>query len=745
MGSNDTTVASLLDSGAWQWLVWSWRLARRETCMKEKNLPRRPLRQHLYPPHSRFLQLAKSSIHSTRHLRRGSTMSRRRTRRLSSSDDNVPLPFDATYFAFDGTNSDLARQLYFRAKDGGSVAKYTNLALPKAIQTRLDDNYLTWDDLSGIAQRALLWDSGFGVTLDNKVVQIWTLGGHSMTDLAVPLDQFNAVGCKEMNCTQPGTVIKSYSNFHCSGEQMLKAARCVVQDFEESESLHLAMWMTGGNPKVIPTPQIRKHSWKDDYSNVSYVVVAVHTVLGNDEAAYGECPKTGNGGYGSLVLPCYTTVNITEEVRDAMVTVEGSPWVTKWLRQEYSDEPKITSETSSDKNGGFKLVFIAPIIAGVLVVVGLVALFVFVKRKRQRNVEADALEVSLIYLETRRPNSFKEEHSPESDYVRDASTAPTLDDTLTVSHKGVDKTIKFKSSTSSASDFDSGSNSTLQILLKSEFLRGKRLPYDSLSFTKSLSKGACGEVWLGEYEGQQVAIKRLLQVKAHRADEVEEFAREIELSACLVHPNIVSFIGVAWNSLNNLVMALEFFPMGDLQAYLAKNGDLMSWPRDKIHIAVDVGCALKYLHSRSPPLIHRDLKSKNILLTSRLEAKLIDFGVSRDRQEYSMTAGVGTPYWTAPEVLEGKRYTEQADIYSFGVVLTELDTGKVPYHDALTAEGNKPKPFQILTDVMAGMLRPSFSKDCPSRIRRIGVACCQQDPSRRPTAVQVAHMLQEAD
>ncbi|KAG3249798.1 hypothetical protein PI124_g5528 [Phytophthora idaei] len=192
-------------------------------------------------------------------------------------------------------------------------------------------------------------------------------------------------------------------------------------------------------------------------------------------------------------------------------------------------------------------------------------------------------------------------------------------------------------------------------------------------------------------------------------------------------------------------MALEYFPMGDLQSYLQRNGDLMSWPRDKIHIAVGTATALQYLHSRTPPLIHRDLKSKNILLTRTLEAKLIDFGVSRARQEYSMTAGVGTPYWTAPEILEGKRYTEQADLYSFGVVLSELDTCKLPYHDALTPDGNKPKPVQILADVMAGMLRPSFSEECPGRIRRIGVACCQQDPTRRPSATQVVKMLTEAD
>ncbi|GMF30926.1 unnamed protein product [Phytophthora fragariaefolia] len=666
------------------------------------------------------------------------------SRRLTSdSFMTAELPSNASFFAFDGTNSDLATQLYLRAKAGDSAPKFTTFVVPGEVQARLDDLNLDWDSLSGIGQRALLWDSGFGVTLDKKAVQIWPVASHTMTDLAIPLGQFEAVGCEAANCTQPDGTL-SLSNLFCNGEQMLNAVRCVMQDFTETQDIHGAMWMTGGNPEVIPTPQARKHQWHDASNDMSYKVLAIHTVSQNDEAAYNECPtKHKNGGYGSLVLACHAENNITDDVRSTMVAVQATPWVSRWLVEDFSTGESATASTS-DTNNGFNLVLIAPIVAGLLIVVGLLAIFVYVKRKRQATTESDSLEDSLIYLESFHPPKAKVD-KPENDFAPDRSTAQTVDDTLSNSHRGVDRTFKFLSSSSSASEFGSGSNQTLQILLGSEFLSGKRMPFESLVFKRALSKGACGEVWLGEYQGQQVAIKRLLQAKAHRAEEVEEFAQEIELSASLKHPNIVSFIGVAWNSLNNLVMALEFFPMGDLQAYLSKHADLMSWGREKIHIAVGVVRALEYLHSGAPPLIHRDLKSRNILLTNTLEAKLIDFGVSRGRQEHSMTAGVGTPYWTAPEVLEGKRYTEQADIYSFGVVLTELDTGKIPYYDALISEGKKPKPFQVLSDVMAGMLRPSFSDSCPARIRRIGVACCQHDPARRPRAAQVACLLEQSE
>ncbi|KAG1704898.1 hypothetical protein DVH05_004926 [Phytophthora capsici] len=300
-----------------------------------------------------------------------------------------------------------------------------------------------------------------------------------------------------------------------------------------------------------------------------------------------------------------------------------------------------------------------------------------------------------------------------------------------------DRTLQFPQRLS----HEYGSNSTLKLLMTSEFLTGKRISLDELQFDKAMSKGAYGEVWMCRYAGQQVAVKRLLQGKNNKADEVQEFAEEIELNASLNHPNIGGFIGVSWNSLNNLSMIVEYFPLGDLQHYLKAHGDLLSWAREKVHMAVGVAQALEYLHSRRTPIIHRDLKSRNVLLTRQLEAKVIDFGVSKGRLELTMTAGVGTPYWTAPEVLEGKRYTEQADIYSFGVLLSEMDTCKVPFHNILTPEGKKEKPFRILQMVMSGHLRPSFSDDCPSRIRRVGVTCCQHDPARRPNASALVKLL----
>ncbi|KAG7384811.1 hypothetical protein PHYPSEUDO_002197 [Phytophthora pseudosyringae] len=312
-------------------------------------------------------------------------------------------------------------------------------------------------------------------------------------------------------------------------------------------------------------------------------------------------------------------------------------------------------------------------------------------------------------------------------------------------HEVVTSRFATLESPSSKSYESAGANTTLQILLDSHFLQGKRIPYESLDFQTALSKGASGDVWVCAFNGQTVAAKRLLRDKNQKLEKVQSFAEEIELTASLTHPHIVEFVGVAWNSLSNLVMLLEYVPRGSLQCDVHTNADLLSWARDKIYMAVGVAQALAYLHGHASPLIHRYLKSTNILLTSKLEPKLIDFGVSRGTVDLTMTAGVGTAYWTAPEILEGKRYTERADIYSFGVVLTELDTGRIPYFDALTQGGGRLKPVQVLQSVVTGELQPSFTGDCPPRIQRIGSACLAYDPSRRPTAQQLVRELEGGD
>ncbi|KAE9094189.1 hypothetical protein PF010_g17203 [Phytophthora fragariae] len=399
-------------------------------------------------------------------------------RHLASSDSsgNAELPSSGSSFEFDGTNSDIARQLYYRAKAGDSASPIEGFNVPSTLQARLDDLQLDWEKLPGIAQRALLWDSGYGLSPTDEPVKIWTLGGHSMADLAVPLEEFLAVNCTEHVCPQPDDTT-SLSNQQCTGGDMLRAARCVVEDFVQTIEIHLAMWVTGGNPTVVPTPRIYKHAWNDSLDHNSYVVFAVHTVKLEFEPAWNECATADqNEGYGSLVLPCHTTANISNFIDDAKQEVQGSAWVTRWLVDDYL-ETAGTASSSGHNSNTFNLMLLVPIVAGVVVAIGLVGLFVFIKRRRQKRTEQFALEESPVCPRSYYRDCVDAQFAAEEDSTMGRSTAPTIEDTMTISHR----------------KHPAGSNLTLKILLESEFLAGKRVPYESIFFKQALSKGANGE------------------------------------------------------------------------------------------------------------------------------------------------------------------------------------------------------------------------------------------------------------
>ncbi|KAL3664561.1 hypothetical protein V7S43_010314 [Phytophthora oleae] len=151
------------------------------------------------------------------------------------------------------------------------------------------------------------------------------------------------------------------------------------------------------------------------------------------------------------------------------------------------------------------------------------------------------------------------------------------------------------------------------------------------------------------------------------------------------HPHIITLIGIAWDSLSDMCVVLEFMDGGDLRTLLTSYEEAkhpVGFDKQKATIALHVCEALTYLHSLMPPDIHRDLKSRNLLLNRNFEAKLTDFGISKERLDQTMTAGVGTSLWMAPEVMLGEKYDVKADIFSLGVVLSELDVHTLPYTQA---------------------------------------------------------------
>lgn len=286
-------------------------------------------------------------------------------------------------------------------------------------------------------------------------------------------------------------------------------------------------------------------------------------------------------------------------------------------------------------------------------------------------------------------------------------------------------------------------------LLNDPIIITNRLPYKDIRVANCVSKGGFGLVYSGVYNRRRVAIKKIRPDRAGDIKQIESFLKEICLIATLNHPRVVEFIGVSWDTLRNLCAVTEFMERGDLREVLhgfkLRNMPL-TWESHKTTIALHIAEGLTYLHSLSPKIVHRDLKSKNVLLNGEMVAKLADFGISRERhiEETHMTAGIGTSFWIAPEVLLGKDYDERADIFSFGVVLSEIDTDDYPYWNASNPNvGNKAQENMILQMVASGAMRPSFSETCPQAILELADLCLHVEPANRPTAAEVAYKLQQ--
>ncbi|KAK1931057.1 putative serine/threonine-protein kinase drkA [Phytophthora citrophthora] len=308
----------------------------------------------------------------------------------------------------------------------------------------------------------------------------------------------------------------------------------------------------------------------------------------------------------------------------------------------------------------------------------------------------------------------------------------------------------------STTSFQTQNTSTLDVAVRGQVglwdddvITAKRIPRDKVRVKKLLSRGAFGEVYEGVFNGNLVAVKMLVPHTRGDLKHVNDFLAEAKLTATMDHPNIVGFVGVAWDALSDICVVLEFMENGDLRELLTKyeeNHHPVGFDHQKTSIALQVCHALTYLHSLLPPVIHRDLKSRNILLSNAMEAKLTDFGISKERQDQTMTAGVGTSLWMAPEVMLGKRYDVKADIFSFGVVLSELDLHTLPYaqvkEQVRDSNGRKLPDAAILQQVAMGSLKVEFSQATPTSIVELGLACVSLNPCDRPTAAEALYRLQ---
>ena len=303
---------------------------------------------------------------------------------------------------------------------------------------------------------------------------------------------------------------------------------------------------------------------------------------------------------------------------------------------------------------------------------------------------------------------------------------------------------------------------------------------DGVQLYDLIGAGSYAKVYKGEWKGTKVAVKQLHEIFSDAGDQekgglTKTFYKELGMNMKLRHPNIIQFLGVATHLIDSgaengsasdngddsragvtsaakgrrecedfpvMVMELMHCTLNKRLAEYRETGALMPFS-ETVDIATDVAAALVYLHGKKPPIAHRDLAPKNVLLSSSGTAKLCDLGVAKwVNSSLKNTMGPGTLPYMPPEVRISTRYSPvMVDVYSFGVTLLEMCCGLEPkpkdFAQMTSPDGSyQLVPERMRRDLSFGALRPNHP------LEDIIEQCLQTTADKRPTATQLLTTLQ---
>ncbi|KAF1867082.1 hypothetical protein Lal_00049510 [Lupinus albus] len=287
-----------------------------------------------------------------------------------------------------------------------------------------------------------------------------------------------------------------------------------------------------------------------------------------------------------------------------------------------------------------------------------------------------------------------------------------------------------------------------------------------------IARGTFGTVYRGIYDTQDVAVKLLDWGEEGQRTEAEvaslraAFIQEVAVWHKLDHPNVtkkklfedistdysISITRATMGSAelqiqtdNGLIgmpsniccVVVEYLPGGTLKNFLIKNRKRKLAFKVVIQLALDLARGLSYLHSQK--IVHRDVKTENMLLDKSRTVKIADFGVARVEASNpnDMTGETGTLGYMAPEVLNGNPYNRKCDVYSFGICLWETYCCDMPYPDLSFTE--------ISSAVVRQNLRPEIPRCCPSSLANVMKKCWDASPDKRPEMDEVVSMLEAID
>lgn len=293
------------------------------------------------------------------------------------------------------------------------------------------------------------------------------------------------------------------------------------------------------------------------------------------------------------------------------------------------------------------------------------------------------------------------------------------------------------------------------------------LRFDDIKIEYPIGEGSWGRVYKANWNQTQVAVKILMDADGTLSANNKEtrstllqanspvmarLKQEASLVKELHHPSIVQFLGI---TISPASVVTEFCERGSLAGVLQaalndpQRAAELPWSR---RLSLAAGCVkgMLYLHTRAPPIIHRDLKSPNLLVTGAWACKVSDFNLSKLLEETQRATSMAAmnPRWLAPEILRGEPATLAADVFAFGVVLWELMTWQLPWGEE--------NPWAIVGAVTEGQrlsVPPLYELPGPrsagwrglSRYIEIMQRCMLHDPAERPTFFEIMAALKEID
>lgn len=258
------------------------------------------------------------------------------------------------------------------------------------------------------------------------------------------------------------------------------------------------------------------------------------------------------------------------------------------------------------------------------------------------------------------------------------------------------------------------------------------IPWEEITLGERIGLGSYGEVYRGDWHGTEVAVKRFLD-QDFFGESLEEFRSEVLIMKRVRHPNVVLFMGAVTRP-PNLSIVTEFLPRGSLYRLLHRPNNQLD-ERRRLRMALDAARGMNYLHNCTPVIVHRDLKSPNLLVDKNWVVKVCDFGLSRMKHNtfLSSRSTAGTAEWMAPEVLRNEPSDEKCDVYSFGVILWELCTMRQPWGGM--------NPMQVVGAVGFQHRRLDIPDNLDPAVADIIRKCWQTDPKMRPTFTEIMAAL----